>query len=574
MEHQFGCFDLVDGVSVKYSPLPGIAIWVVFFVFLVAFVRWLEVRNGRHGPVSIQLETFTDADASPSRESDADSMPSARAEASAAMIRRVLASYVQAPPSVPGGESILSVPTVLNEISPSDGNAITKFLALAWQTAFPARGWKLSGTIEPGPKIEDILEVRSRHIAQQTRVQLGAVGITVQVSELAGNRSIEQHTYWRDNFEEASYAAAYGLAQLALGNSDRLPEWAKWKSSTGRGLRFYRDGIEYARLGKPDEAASQLRQAITADPGNALAKAEYALALEGSRTEKGYLDALAIYLDLCDDYEEMLQPLYRAVIVMDQVSEWLVEWKKTENADIRKRIETALTEGCPPTQTDKQVRAFFLAQSDKLLQRLRSEMSYMSLLKRWLPLRGRTLYGEFVKPRSAVRKFAKTAIEVSICARGLNEFLNDNDFLDEEPLPSLKVLRKNPKFLRIETNLDDILKRRFMQRVYRRGPQRSRSIQVGDVDAMGNSAISGLPAYNAACFYARLVGGQNIGTDWEAESEEAASRAVGHLEQSVQISELREGWLEVLERDPDFKNLKEHSTFKDWLLKRLESATP
>ncbi|WP_327691074.1 hypothetical protein OG870_17300 [Streptomyces sp. NBC_00461] len=554
INHQLECFGAQD--SLTYPHPPGYITWIAIFIALVAFVRCIEVRNARSAPISIQVESFLDPENS--NGANQKEIHPNRSEISASIVRRVLSSYVQTPPPMPGTAPILSVPAVLNEASPKDGNIITKFLALAWQTAFPERGWKLRGTIEPAP----------------VTPRINPAGVTVQVAERSGNRSIEQRTYWKENFEEASYAAAYGVAQLAIGSSPRLPEWAKWRARMGYGLRMYRDGVDHARGGNFLEATPLLCGAVKADPGNMLAQAEYALALEGSGN---YLDALEIYLKLSNPNNEMLQPRYRAAVVMDLVSFWLQDWKSAAGTSTRERLRVALTEANLSVEnypaadaSDTSIKEFFLQRSGEQLQRLISSMSYRRLLMKWLPQSGRILYGDFVRPLGTLRPTAKSAILISQCCQELSTFLNKPNVTTHK---SLAEYREDSEFPKLEHRLYKALEIGLLAKwAGRRGQlgTSGRNVRVGKIGALENSHIFGLPLYNAACFYARLVNGDRTTSGQQELSNEAATKALDYLSKSLQRSELKEGWMYAIEQDSDFRDLRTHKLYREWFLKRLD----
>ncbi|MFE5792677.1 hypothetical protein ACFQ8C_08865 [Streptomyces sp. NPDC056503] len=103
-------------------------------------------------------------------------------------------------------------------------------------------------------------------------------------------------------------------------------------------------------------------------------------------------------------------------------------------------------------------------------------------------------------------------------------------------------------------------------RRYRATSARSAS----DGEAQGRIQIAGLVQYNAACFYARLIGppAGDDDPDWAGRTEEAAALALEHLTASVRNSELLDDWFVHLAGDPDLRHLWSHPEFQGWTLTR------
>ncbi|MEV6504286.1 tetratricopeptide repeat protein [Streptomyces prunicolor] len=563
----YHCFG-VQGINARYDYVPSTFTWIAILGFFIAFVRCLEVRNARSEPVSIEVEEFSYSGLAPG-----DSGPRGeRAPTCTERIRSVLSTQVQTPPPIPGGEPIISLPSILATSSTQDGGAVAKFLAFACQVAFPARGWKLSGRIQEGPSVFSGTRARD---AQRSRLPPSWVGISISIREKCGGRSILQKTFWGKDFDDASYSAAYTITKLAINQSVSLPGWAKWRGKQGRGLRYYRDGTDAARKDELDKAKELLTQAVKIDPGNALARSELALTMERS---DNYVGALEIYLQLSSEHRELIQPRYRAGVVLDLIATWLPEWKNTSNA-AHKLIYAALEEagildkGKRPGPSDREVKEFFIKLSGKQLKRLRQDLNPLRGLLIWWWLRKptRAISYEWIRPFGTLRPRTISAIKAAICAQKLNLLLN---LLNGTSPPPYRILRTNAPFKEIEKALRRACKKKFRLRIAvhssRFGISRP-TIVRGGIGALGNAQIAGLASYNAACFYARLVGAQQDHLTWAYDRRIPARFALDYLTKSVRESELREGWLKALKTDPDMALLKEHPSYKAWHLERLDA---
>ncbi|MFE5792678.1 hypothetical protein ACFQ8C_08870 [Streptomyces sp. NPDC056503] len=362
MEHGVLCLGRQENPSYPFSP--GVGTWVLLAALLVGFVRLLEIRNARAGSIAIEVDDLLYAN--PRSDGDSPGEAGYHAATCTARMRTILATQVQTPPPLPGGEPVLSLPTVLYEAKPKDGDVLTKLLALAWQSAFPQRGWRMTGHVQ----------------------RSGAgYGVTVNMTEKATHRSVLQDTYWEESEEEAVYKAAYTVAQLAVASTVGIPRWTKWRAKNGRGLRHYRDGVDLLRNGgEKRRAEREFGAAVGLDPANGLARSELALLKEG--TPEGYLQALEIYLGLVTAYPAMAQPRYRAGIVLDLVDEWLDAWLADEAW--RGRLDRALTgAGLAPASGEGRerdrpaAREHFLDVSLHVLTALRAELDTVRLIRGW-----------------------------------------------------------------------------------------------------------------------------------------------------------------------------------------------
>jgi hypothetical protein len=519
--------------DMNFQFSPGIVTWIVLGALLVGFVRLLEIRNARGDHITIEVDDLT----YPNPPKDT---PGPDAATCTARMRTILATQVQTPPPLPGGEPVLSLPTVLYEAKPKEADLFTKLLALGWQSAFPQRGWRLTGQVQnSGP----------------------GYGVTVNITDKPTRRRVLQDTYWADCPDEAVYKTAYTVSQLAMASTTCVPPWTKWRSKNGRGLRHYRDGVDLLRNdGKRSQAELEFRTAARLDPANALARCELALLKEG--TPLGYLQALEIYLQLTAEYPAMMQPRYRAGIVLDLVDEWLDAWMA--DGDWKGRLDTALTgaglEAVPDTATQDKTKAreHFLTQSLSALTTLRRQLTGRRLLRRWLHGETRGLYRDFVRPFGTLRAQTRAAIDAAILSQSVHVRYH------ESPRPSLANLRRQCDFAEMEKKLEAVCGYGGGHR-FRDSPARA----AGDGQALGHIQISGLAQYNAACFYARLIGPPgDYQHDWTTQTEEAATLALAHLTASVRTSELASGWLDHLKGDPDLRHLRIHPCFQDWALTR------
>ncbi|GAA3047151.1 hypothetical protein GCM10017562_06170 [Streptomyces roseofulvus] len=532
--------------DLAYPFSPGVVTWIVLGALLVGFVRLLEIRNARGDSIAIEVDDLLYAD--PQGDTDGAGAAGRHAATCTAKMRTVLATQVQTPPPLPGGEPVLSLPTVLYEAKPKEGDLVTKLLALAWQSAFPERGWRLTGHVQ--------------------RSDTG-YGVTVNMTERSTRRSVLQDTYWERTEEEAVYKAAYTVAQLAVASTVGIPRWTKWRAKNGRGLRHYRDGVDLLRNGGEKEGAErEFSAAVGLDPSNGLARSELGLLKEG--TPDGYLQALEIYLGLITAYPAMAQPRYRAGIVLDLVDEWLDAW--LADPAWRRRLDRALTDARLPAAAgpDGEVsraaaRKHFLDASLHVLTALRADLEAVPLLRGWWATETRGLYRELVRPAGSLRAQTRAAVDAAILARGLHE-----RFGPEATVPSLAHLRADgTDFAACEERLRTACGYDRSRR-YRAASARSTS----DGEAQGRIQIAGLVQYNAACFYARLIGPPPAGGDggWAGRTAEAATLALDHLTASMRNSELPDDWFDSLEGDPDLRHLRSHPEFREWTLTRQTGA--
>ncbi|MFJ7958856.1 hypothetical protein ACIQ62_21475 [Streptomyces sp. NPDC096319] len=540
LEHGLLCLGPQEDLSYQFAP--GVFTWIVLTALLVGFVRILEIRNARGGSIAIEVDDLLYAN--PRSDSDSPGASGRHAATCTAKMRTILATQVQTPPPLPGGEPVLSLPTVLYEAKPKDGDLFTKLLALAWQSAFPQRGWRLTGHVQ--------------------RSGTG-YGVTVNMTEKSTHRSVLQDTYWADSEEEAVYKAAYTVAQLAVASTTGIPRWTKWRAKNGRGLRHYRDGVDMLRNGGTKQHAErEFTAAVNLDPANGLARSELALLKEGSAV--GYLQALEMYLELVATYPPMTQPRYRAGIVLDLVDEWLDLWLTDEAW--RKRLDGALTgAGLAPAsghgreEDPGAARRHFVATSLAVLTALRADLDLVPLVRRWWACETRGLYRELVRPTGTLRRPTRAAVDAAILSRGLHD-----RFARDEVVPSLTYLRwDGSDFAEQE--------RRLLKACRYAESHRNRATSVrsaSDGEAQGRIQIAGLVQYNAACFYARLIGPrpEGDGVAWAARTGEAAHQALRHLTASVRNSELLDDWFVHLAGDPDLRPLWRHPEFREWALKR------
>ncbi|MEV5886711.1 hypothetical protein AB0L74_29175 [Streptomyces sp. NPDC052020] len=512
---------------------PGVVTWIVLGALLVGFVRLLEIRNARGDHITIEVDDLTYPNP-PEDEPDPD------AATCTARMRTILATQVQTPPPLPGGEPVLSLPTVLYEAKPKEADLFTKLLALGWQSAFPQRGWRLTGHVQHSG---------------------AGYGVTVNITEKPTHRRVLQDTYWEDTPDEAVYKTAYTVSQLAMASTACVPRWTKWRSKNGRGLRHYRDGVDLLHNGgKRREAEREFRTAVRLDPANALARCELALLKEG--TPFGYLQALEMYLQLTAEYPAMMQPRYRVGIVLDLVDEWLDAW--LASGGWQGHLDRALTgaglAAVPDSAREDRAKAreHFLTQSLSALTTLRGQLTGRRLLGRWIHGETRGLYRDFVRPFGTLRAQTRAAVDAAILSHTVHVRYSGR------PRHSLANLRTQCDFAETEKRLEAACAYGDRHR-FRGSPARP----AGDGQALGHIQISGLVQYNAACFYARLIGPpEDHQHDWTTETEEAATLALAHLTASVRTSELASDWLDHLKGDPDLRHLWSHPCFQDWALTR------
>ncbi|WP_031003415.1 hypothetical protein [Streptomyces sp. NRRL F-5727] len=546
LDHGVLCLGPQKDLAYPFSP--GIVTWIVLGALLVGFVRLLEIRNARGDSIAIEVDDLIYAN--PGSDGDSPGAAGRHAATCTAKMRTILATQVQTPPPLPGGEPVLSLPTVLYEAKPKDGDLVTKLLALAWQSAFPERGWRLTG-----------------HVQQSGE----GFGVTVNMTEKSTHRSVLQDTYWEETEEEAVHKAAYTVAQLAVASTVGIPRWTKWRAKNGRGLRHYRDGVDLLRNGgEKDRAAREFSAAVNLDPSNGLARSELGLLKEG--TPEGYLQALEIYLGLITAYPAMAQPRYRAGIVLDLVDEWLDAW--LADPAWQKRLDRALTGARLPAATGpdgevsrRAAREHFLDASLHVLTSLRADLDTVPLIRGWWATETRGLYRELIRPAGSLRGQTRAAVDAAILARGLHVRFDRGAHV-----PSLQDLRKDGSdFAECEERLRTACGYDRSRR-YRAASARSTS----DGEAQGRIQIAGLVQYNAACFYARLIGpppGDGDGDGgWAGRTEEAAALALDHLTASMRNSELLDDWFDSLEGDPDLRHLRGHPEFREWALTRQTGA--
>ncbi|GAA4890367.1 hypothetical protein ACFPM3_19795 [Streptomyces coeruleoprunus] len=551
VDHGVLCLGPRDELGFPFSP--GFVTWILLGSLLVGFVRLLELRNARGEPVSIEVDDLSYAN--PGSATDSPGTAGRDAATCTARMRTILSTQVQTPPPLPGGEPTLSLPTVLYEAKPKDADVVTKLLAYGWQLAFPRRGWRLTGHVQRSD---------------------GGFGVTVNITEKSRARSVLQDTYWADSEEEAVYKAAYTVAQLAIENSVGIPRWTKWHAKNGRGLRHYRDGADLLRNGgKPRKAERQFASAVRLDPANGLARSELAL-LRERRSPEEYLIALEMYLGLAQEYPEMIQPRYRAGVVLDLVDEWLDVWMNEPTW--RNRLQKALAGArlvpaseAPPPPERRPARYYFLRLSGVELTGLSEDLRYRRLLRAWSRREGRDLYREMIRPLGTLRPRSRAAVEAAILSQRLHVLLSSWD-----SLPTLPELRRaDPGFERDELRLRNLSGHANGLRSLVRAASGTGSprLTTGGGEALGRIQIAGLARYNAACFYARLIG-PGDGTDWADRTEEAARLSLDHLAASVQESELLDNWLDHLSDDPDLGHLQRHPVFRDWTLTRHTVVPP
>ncbi len=483
------------------NPFVGVVTLVALAFLCLWAYRGLDRLSTRKDPITVEVGTFRDAAPRPSATRSAPTGSQAGTLLRAALSQQLLTQGAGSRPSRPEGPALdcwrPSTPR-----TPA-GSGRSRPTSPAWRTRSTAgrsRGRSSSGDGRAGPAASSSRRRRDATAAPSSST-----------------------TYWAASWDEVLDEAAHDIIARALAACDTIPSWLRWRSQGAAGLRAYHEGIAIKASGaggdQLERQAWAFGRAQFADPGNGLAALELAYTLEARARELDAaashdaddlrresadcrLRALRIYATFSRRHRQFIQARYRLAIALqhpDRFQAASTEATAQDQRGVRAYVDEWAGRRFthrPPAWPDAPDAHYLVELALAEFRSIQRDLNRLTLAWWCIRREHRSLFLRWLL-LSRERQRAKASVKTAVIAAELSQLMDD-----EPDAP----MREDDRVTALE---------RRMRRVLRRG-----------------NRASGLPAYNAACFYALMIAprptGQDgrLGTDLRACRDEVRRAAV------------------------------------------------
>ena len=516
------------------NPFVGVVTLVALAFLCLWAYRGLDRLSTRKDPITVEVGTFRDAAPRPSATRSAPTGSQA-----GTLLRAALSQQLLTRAQVPGPRGPRDLPGLLETLNPKDASWVGKVAAYLAGLANPVNGWTIEGAVVVGE--------RPRRTC----------GVVVEASSRRNGGSVFVATYWAASWDEVLDEAAHDIIARALAACDTIPSWLRWRSQGAAGLRAYHEGIAIKASGSGgdqlERQAWAFGRAQFADPGNGLAALELAYTLEARARELDAaasrgdddlhresadcrLRALRIYATFSRRHRQFIQARYRLAIALqhpDRFQAASTEATARTNEAVRAYVDEWVGRRFthrPPAWPDAPDAHYLVELALAEFRSIQRDLNRLTLAWWCIRREHRSLFLRWLL-LSRERQRAKASVKTAVIAAELSQLMDDE--------PDAPV-REDDRVTALE---------RRMRRVLRRG-----------------NRASGLPAYNAACFYALMIAPRpRVRTaDWERTYERVATRSVELLSKAVRNRREAYPSMSYIRDDADLDALRRHPRFVDW----------